>query len=98
MGPLFLPSLIFETLITLFASGKGMSGKQCSTQTNQQTGHYEYLVMSFGLTNAFAVFQTLVNNVLRDMLNHSVFIYLDNILIFSRSMEEHLCHVKDVLQ
>jgi len=61
-------------------------------------GHFEYLVMPFGLTNAPAVFQALVNNVLRDFLNWSVFVYLDDILIFSRNIEEHVQHVRQVLQ
>ena len=42
-------------------------------------------VMPFGLTNAPAVFQALVNDVLRDMLNRFIFVYLDDILIFSCS-------------
>ena len=54
--------------------------------------------MPFGLTNAPAVFQTLVNDVLRDMLNKFLFVYLDAILIFSRSLEEHVQQVKLVLQ
>lgn len=45
-------------------------------------GHYEYLVMPFGLTIAPAVFQNLINGVLRDMINKFVFVYLDDILIF----------------
>lgn len=56
---------------------------QWKTAFNTPSGHYEYLVMSFGLTNASAVFQSFVNDVLRDLLNVSVFVYLDNILIFS---------------
>ncbi|KAF7655703.1 hypothetical protein LDENG_00052030 [Lucifuga dentata] len=54
--------------------------------------------MPFGLTNAPAIFQALVNDVLRDMLNRFVFVYLDDILIFSRSREEHVLHVQSVLQ
>lgn len=53
--------------------------------------------MPFGLTNA-PVFQALVNDVLRDMLNRFVFVYLDNILYFSRSAQEHVLHVRQVLQ
>ena len=54
--------------------------------------------MPFGLTNAPAVFQNLVNDVLRDFLNRSVFVYLDDILIFSHNKEEHVQHVWQVLQ
>ena len=54
--------------------------------------------MPSGLTNAPAVFQALVNDVLRDVLNRFVFVYLDDILIFSQSLEEHQEHVRLVLQ
>lgn len=54
--------------------------------------------MPFGFPNAPAVFQALVNDVLRDMLNHFVFVYLDNILIFSKNEKDHVQHVRQVLQ
>ncbi len=54
--------------------------------------------MPFGLTNAPAVFQALINDVLLDMLNRYVFVYLDDILIFSRSKEQHIHHVQSVLR
>ena len=73
-------------------------GDEWKTAFNTPTGHYEYLVMPFGLTNAPAVFQALVNDVLRDMLNKNVFVYLDDILIFSRTKEDHVHHVQAVLQ
>lgn len=62
-------------------------------------GHFEYLVMPFVLTNALAVFQALLTNVLRDLLNRVVFIYLDNIglPIFFRSLEEHVNYLHNVL-
>lgn len=63
-------------------------GDEWKTAFNTPLGHFEYLVMPFGLTNAPAVFQTLVNAVLRDFLNLFVFVYLDDILIFSRTPEE----------
>lgn len=65
---------------------------------NTLFGHFEYLVMPFGLSNAPAVFQTLVNDVLGDFLHHFVFIDLDSILFFSRSHQEHVSHVCLVLE
>ncbi|XP_071210165.1 uncharacterized protein [Salvelinus alpinus] len=73
-------------------------GDEWKTAFNTPTGHYEYLVMPFGLTNAPAVFQALINDVLRDMLNIFVFVYLDDILIFSSSLQEHTKHVRQVLK
>ena len=73
-------------------------GDEWKTAFNTASGHDEYLVMPFGLNNALAVFQALVNDVLRDMLNWFVFVYLDDILVFSRSAQEHFVHVRQVLQ
>lgn len=73
-------------------------GDEWKTAFSTPTGHYEYLVMPFGLTNAPAVFQNLVNDVLRDMLNVFAFVYLDDILIFSPDEETHTHHVRKVLQ
>lgn len=53
--------------------------------------------MPFGLVNAPAVFQAFINDVLREMLNIFVFVYLDDILIFSRNPQEHIQHVRQVL-
>ena len=64
---------------------------------NTPREHYEYLVMSFGLTNAATVFQALVNDVLRDIINRYIFVYLDDIPI-SESMGEHVTHVRLILQ
>lgn len=55
-----------------------------------------YGLLSF--TNAPAVFQAMVNNVLRDMINKFVFGYLEGILIFSQNLTEHIQHVRAVLQ
>lgn len=73
-------------------------GDECKTAFNTPAGHYEYLVMPFGLTNAPALLQNMVNDVLGDMINHFVFVYLDDIRIFSRNKEEHVKHVLQVLQ
>lgn len=53
------------------------------TLFNTPTGHYEYQVVPFSLTNASAVFQALINDVLRDVINTFGFVYLDDIYIFS---------------
>lgn len=65
---------------------------------NTPTGHYEYQVMPFALTNVPAVFQALINDILRDMLYQFVFVYLDDILIFLGSLQEHTKQVQKVFR
>lgn len=72
-------------------------GDECNKAFNTPTGHYEYLVMPFSLSNASAVFQIFVNDVLREMLNKFAFVYLDDILILSPDTESHRSHVHQVL-
>jgi hypothetical protein len=69
-------------------------GNEWKTAFNMASMYYEYLVMPFGLTNAPAVFQALF----RYMLNRFVFVYLDDILVFSHSAQVHVLHVRQVLQ
>ncbi len=54
--------------------------------------------MPLGLSNSPAVFQALVNDMLRDMVNRFVFVYFDDILIFSQNERDHVQHVRRVLQ
>ncbi|MBW0583270.1 hypothetical protein O181_122985 [Austropuccinia psidii MF-1] len=61
-------------------------------------GSYEYLVMPFCLTNAPASFQNLLNDIFADFLDNFVVVYLDDIMVFSSSQEEHFKHVACVLQ
>lgn len=65
-------------------------GDEWKTAFNTPTGHYEHLVMPFGLTSAPAVFQALVNDVLRDMINKYVFVYINDIHIFCACIEDHI--------
>ena len=60
--------------------------------------HYEFLVMSFGLTNASAAFMDLMNKVFKEYLSKFVIIFIDDILVYSRTMEEHNLHLKIALE
>ena len=56
-------------------------------------GHYEFLVMSFGLTNTLVAFIDLMNRVFEEYLDKFVIVFIDDILVYSRPMEEHELHL-----
>ncbi|GJZ35114.1 putative reverse transcriptase domain-containing protein, partial [Tanacetum coccineum] len=60
-------------------------------------GHYEFQVMPFGLTNAHAVFMDLMNRVCKPYLDKFMIVFIDDILIYSKSKEEHEEHLKIIL-
>lgn len=73
-------------------------GDEWKTAFRTRYGHFEYRVMPFGLTNAPAVFQHLMNSIFRDLLDKTVIVYLDDILIFSENPDDHERHVSEVLK
>ena len=60
-------------------------------------GYYEYVMMSFGLTNAPAAFMDLMNRVFKPNLERFVVVFIDDILVYLRTLEEHVSHLREVL-
>ena len=74
------------------------SGDVPKTAFRTRYGHYEFLVMSFGLTNTPAAFMDLMNRVFRPLLDRFVIVFIDDILVYSKSEDEHAKHLRFVLQ
>ena len=68
------------------------------TAFRSRYGHYEFIVMSFGLTNAPTVFMDLMNRVFKDFLDTFVIVFIDDILVYSKTKAEHEEHLHKVLE
>jgi len=73
-------------------------GEERKTAFKSRYGLYEYTVMPFGLCNAPSTFQSMINDVCRDMLDIGVIAYMDNILIYMETVEEHVALVRWVME
>jgi hypothetical protein len=69
-----------------------------NTAFKMRFGHYEFTFLPFGLTNALGVFMSLMNGVFHEYLEKFVQVFIDDILIYSCTAEEHDEHLRLVLQ
>jgi hypothetical protein len=75
-----------------------MKGDKKKTISHTSYGSYEFLAMFFGLTNAPAIFCTFTNDIFRKWFDDFVVVYMDEILAYNNSMEEHVEHFRKVFQ
>ena len=73
-------------------------GDEEKTACRTRYGSFEFLVMPFGLCNAPATFTTLMNNIFHEYLDDFVIIFIDDILVYSKTTEEHAEHLEKVFQ
>jgi hypothetical protein len=68
------------------------------TAFSTETGHYEFLRMPFGLKNSPPTFQRIMNNILRGLQNEICLVYLDDIVVYSTSLDEHIQRLREVFE
>jgi hypothetical protein len=74
------------------------AGDEWKTAFRIRDRHHEYLVMPFGMANALASFYNMINEIFKDMIDLGIVAYIDDILIYSQTNEEHERLIKEVLR
>lgn len=77
---------------------KFLSSKDIDESHHQSLGYFEYNCMPFGLANAPATYQRLMENCLRDLNLNICFIYLDDLIVFSKTFEDHVKRLQSIFQ
>ena len=77
---------------------RARDGDVQKTTIKTSYGHYEFVVMPLTITNAPTTFMDLMNRVCRPMLDWSVIVFIDDILVYSKTMEQHEQHLREVLE
>ncbi|CAJ0966812.1 unnamed protein product [Ranitomeya imitator] len=96
-----LPLVVLAILISVLLAGSSgtqrerlRTGDEWKTAFNTPKGHFEYLVMPFGLSNAPSVFQSFMHDIFREYLDKFLIVYLDDILVFSDDWESHVKQIE----